>query len=279
MGIVARRRDTDAKMIGMQLESARVLVTGATGGLGSAISQAFAKQGSSLIVTGRRIAELTELSRTIGGEYLVADLTEADMATKITEAASPVDVAVLNAGIPATGELATFRADQVDRALDVNLRAPIMISHAIVAGMIERRRGHIVLMASLAGKVPSGGASLYNATKFGLRGFGLALREELRPHGVGVSILFPGYISDAGMLADSGVVLPRYVGTSRVNDVARATIKAVRRNVAEVDVAPFGMRVGARLAGLSPTLVMTVQRAFGARQISAELAEAYLDKR
>ena len=68
--------------------------------------------------------------------------------------------------------------------------------------MAARSRGHLVFISSLSGKTASGQASLYTATKFGMRGFALALREDMRPHNVGVSTVFPGFIRDAGMCAE-----------------------------------------------------------------------------
>ena len=85
----------------------------------------------------------------------------------------------------------------------MNLRAPVQLARALLPGMRERGSGHLVFISSLSGKMASAGASIYNATKFGLRGFGFALNEELRGTGVGSTTVFPGFIRDAGMFADS----------------------------------------------------------------------------
>ncbi len=126
--------------------------------------------------------------------------------------------------------------------------------------MLARRRGHLVFMGSLAGKAASPASSLYNATKFGLRGFALALREDLRDAGVGVSVIMPGFISDAGMFADSGVKLPPGVGTRTPEQVAAAVLRAVEQNRAEVTVAPLPIRLEPRL----PRLRRSCQRAANA---------------
>ena len=99
---------------------------------------------------------------------------------------------VANAALPAAGRLDSFTAQEIDRALDVNLRAPMQLTRALVPAMVERGTGHVVLISSLSGKVASAGASIYSATKFGLRGFGFSLNEELRGTGVGVTTVFPG---------------------------------------------------------------------------------------
>jgi short-subunit dehydrogenase len=121
--------------------------------------------------------------------------------------------------------------------------------------------------------------SVYNATKFGMRGFALALREDMRPHNVGVSTVFPGYIRDAGMFADSGATLPAGVGTRSPQDVARATARAIERNRAEVDVAPLGLRLLALLGGAAPSLAATIQRRIGGDKITEQLVEGQRHKR
>ncbi len=103
-----------------------------------------------------------------------------------------------------------------------------------------------MFVSSLSGRAASARSSLYNATKFGLRGFALALRMDLRAQGVGVSLVSPGFIRDAGMFADSGAPLPPGVGTRSPQDVARAVAEAIERNRAEVDVAPLSLRLRAR---------------------------------
>jgi short-subunit dehydrogenase len=140
--------------------------------------------------------------------------------------------------------------------------------------MAARRSGHIVFVSSMSGKAASPGTSVYAATKYGLRGFALALREDLRPAGVGVSTIFPHFIRDAGMFADAGIKLPPFAGTRTSGDVATAVLRAIERNRAEVDVAPVWIRVGAALAGIAPATSAAVQRRLGSERISADFAEA-----
>lgn len=263
----------------MELRGANVLVTGATGGIGQALARALADRGGRLVLTGRRGDVLDPLADRLGGRALVADLADHASAERLLDEAGPVDVLVANAALPASGLLDDYSISEIDRVLDVNLRAPIVMAKLAAARMADRGRGHLVFVSSLSGKAASGHASLYNATKFGMRGFALALREDLRPHGVGVSTVFPGFIRDAGMFADAGVTLPRGIGTRTPRDVARATVRAVERNIAEVDVAPLGMRLGARLGGVAPVLSAAVQRRAGGPRISRGLADGQRDKR
>jgi short-subunit dehydrogenase len=193
--------------------------------------------------------------------------------------AGAIDVLIANAALPASGELTELTEEQIDRMLEVNLRAPIALSRALVPGMIERRRGHLVFVSSLSGKAASPASSIYSATKFGLRGFALGVREDLRDHGVGASVILPGFIRDAGMFVDADIELPRLVGTRSPEDVAAAVIGAIERNRAEVDVAPLGLRVGASIASVVPQLAASVSRRLGSDKIATDLAAGQIDKR
>ena len=115
---------------------------------------------------------------------------------------------VANAALPASGRVEDFEPEEIDRAIDVNLRAPIQLTRALLPGMLERGRGHVVLVSSLSGKVASPRSGIYSATKFGLRGFAAGLREDVEPRGIGVTVVFPGFVSEAGLFAESGVRLP-----------------------------------------------------------------------
>src|SRR5438270_8960638 len=119
-----------------------------------------------------------------------------------------------------------------------------MLARAFAPAMARRGSGHLLFMSSLSGKAATPATSLYNATKYGLRGFASALRAELRASGVGVSAVFPGFIREAGMFADAQVKLPPGVGTRTPADVARAVLEAIERNRGEVDVAPLALRAG-----------------------------------
>ena len=163
--------------------------------------------------------------------------------------------------------------------LEVNLRAPIALARAFAPGMVERQRGHLAFVSSLSGKTASPASSVYSATKFGLRGFALGLREDLRPSGVGVSVVLPGFIRDAGMFADSHATLPPGVGTRSPQEVAEAVMSAIERNRAEVSVAPITMRIGASVGGAAPALASAVSRRFGSERIAADIAAGQRDKR
>lgn len=264
----------------MQLADRTVLLTGATGGLGRSIARAMAGRGARLVLTGRRSDLLDALAEETGGRAVACDLADREAVERLLDGLGhEIDVLIANAALPASGPLLEYTPEQLDRALDVNLRAPMHLARRLAEPMSARGAGHLVFVSSMAGKVASPGTSVYSATKFGLRGFALGLREDLRSSGVGVSTVFPHFIRDAGMLAEAGVRLPRYVGTRTPDDVAAAVVRSVERNVAEVDVAPLHIRLGAGLAGLAPASVAAVQRRLGAERLAAEFSEAQRGKR
>jgi short-subunit dehydrogenase len=256
----------------VSLVSGSVLVTGATGGLGQAIAREFAARGASLVLTGRRLDVLSPLAHEIGARPVVCDLSRREEVGRLADEAGEVDVVVANAALPASGLLTDLSEEQIDRMLEVNLRAPVALARALVPGMVERRRGHLVFISSLAGKAASPASSIYSATKFGLRGFALGAREDLREHGVGVSVVLPGFIRGAGMFADAGVELPRGVGTRTPEEVASAVLRAVDRDRAEIEVAPAAVRLGASFASLAPELASALTRRMGSDKIAADLA-------
>ena len=251
-------------------------MTGATGGIGAAIARAIHARGARVLLSGRRADVLAELQAALGerADTLPADLAERGGPARLAEAAGAVDVLVANAALPASGRVEDFGPEEIDRALDVNLRAPMQLTRALLPGMLERGRGHVVLVSSLSGKTGSPRSGIYSATKFGLRGFAAGLREDVEPRGIGVSVVFPGFVSDAGFFADSGVRLPRWVGTRSPEQVADAVAGAIERERAEVDVAPLSLRLGTRIAGLAPVTAARVQRRLGSERIADALADA-----
>jgi short-subunit dehydrogenase len=265
----------------VDLRGSRVLLTGASGGVGRALARALDQRGAGLVVTGRRVDQLDQVVSELDGrpQSLPADLSEPGAPTALAERAGQIDVLVANAALPASGPVVDFTPDQIDRALDVNLRAPLQLTRALLPGMIERGGGHIVFVSSLSGKVASVGSSLYSATKFGLRGFASGLREDLAGTGVGVTVVFPGFIADAGMLADSGVRLPGWVGTRKPEQVAQAVVEGIERERAEIDVAPLSLRVGALISAVAPVTFARIQRRLGSADLAGAIAAGQRDKR
>jgi short-subunit dehydrogenase len=265
----------------MEIAGMRILLTGATGGLGRAIAGSLAAAGGNLLLSSRKAEELDGLAAALPGDghrALVSDLAEEGAAERLAEEAGAVDVLIANAGLPATGRLQAFSAEQLHRALVVNLEAPIRTSRALLPGMLDRGRGHFVYVSSLAGKAPSPRSSLYNATKFGLRGFALAFRQDLRGSGVSASVVLPGFIREAGMFADSGAKPPPGMGTGSPEQVGAGVVAAIERDRAEVAVAPLRQRAVAHIGHTAPAVAALVQRGRGER-IADDLASGQGDKR
>jgi len=232
-----------------------------------------------LILTGRRTDVLEPLAAELRARVVAADLSCREDVERLIEQAGQIDVLIANAGVPASGLLLELTQQEIDRMLEVNLRAPIALARAFAPGMVERQRGHLAFVSSLSGKTASPASSVYSATKFGLRGFALGLRDDLRPSGVGVSVVLPGFIRDAGMFADSQAALPPGVGTRSPHEVAQAVMSAIERNRAEVSVASITMRIGASVGGVAPALASAVSRRFGSERIAADIAAGQRDKR
>ena len=266
---------------GVQIGGATVLVTGASGGLGGAIARALDGRGAQTLLSGRREEVLERLKHELGGRprVLVTDLSDPGGARELAEQAGEVDVLVANAALPASGPIDDFSPEEIDRALDVNLRAPIQLTRALLPAMVARGSGHVVLVSSLSGKVASAGSSLYSATKFGLRGFAAGLREDVHDSGVGVTVVFPSFVSGEGMFAESGVQLRRGVGTRSPEQVADAVVRGIETGKAEIDVAPLALRAGALAAAVAPGAVAALQRRLGSHDVAAELADAQRGKR
>ena len=265
----------------MNIDGRTALVTGATGGLGEAIARALAERGAKLVLTGRRTDVLEPLAAELAARSLVADLADLAAVAGVLEESRNADIVVANAALPADGPIAEYTEEQIDRALDVNLRAPILMAKAAAESMSARGGGHLVFISSISGKLATHGSALYSATKFGLRGFASALRQDLHDAGVGVSCIFPGPIRDAGMFAQAEVELPRLAATRSPQDVARAVVKAIERNRAEIDVAAPPVRWSAALAAFAPGLVAGVSRRLGAEDYAAQIAssEAHRSRR
>jgi len=257
-----------------------VLLTGASTGLGPHIARRLGKAGAKFVLSARNEGELKKLADELGdATVILADLSRRGEPERLAQAAGHIDVLVSNAGIPATGRLATFAIEEIDRAVAVNLRAGIVLARALVPAMVERKSGHLVFMSSVIGMIPSGGESVYSATKSGLRGFALALREELWGTGVGVSVIVPTFVREAGMWAVTGLRPHPIAGEVSPARIVEAVWRAIIRNRAEIDVVPIQLRAALKLQALTPRLFATTARWMGATGANEEMDERQRDKR
>jgi short-subunit dehydrogenase len=266
----------------MDLRGKTALLTGATGGLGRAIAAALAGRGATVVLSSRKRDELEQLRGSLPGEghrVAVSDLAEEGAGLKLLEEAGELDVLVANAALPASGKLDGYTNEQIQRALRVNLEAPVLMAHALLPAWLARDSGHFVFISSLNGKVATARSSLYSATKFGLRGFSLGLREDLRSTGVSASVVMPGTIREAGMFAESGADVPRGAGTSSPKQVGDGVVRAIERDRAEVEVAPMTQRFMANFAARRPDLAGRIAARAGVDKVADAVAEGQTEKR
>lgn len=261
------------------LSGARALITGATGGIGNAIARTLRAQGADLVLTGRRADALADLQTELGASTIVADLADSAEIERLVAEAGDVDIVVVNHALPASGFVLDLSPTDIERAIAINLLAPILLAREIAEGMKARGRGQVVLVGSLSSKAATSGSAMYNATKFGLRGFALAFRQDLHGTGVGVSLVMPGFVSDAGMFADTGVDTPPGAGTVTPEQVAHGVIRAIQKDRAEVTVAPAGLRAGTALSHLMPEMSAFVQRKFTPPGYMEDFIAGQVDKR
>jgi short-subunit dehydrogenase len=266
----------------MDLSGRTALLTGATGGLGRAIAAALAGRGAKLILSGRKPEALAALAAELPGEShrtIAADLAEPGAAEQLAGEAGEAEILIANAGLPGTGRLGDFSTEQLAGTLRVNLEAPVLLARALEPAMLERGSGHMVFISSLSGKSATPLSSIYNATKFGLRGFALGLRADLDPRGIGVSIVSPGTIRDAGMYSDSGAPPIPGLGTGTPDQVAAAVVKAIEKNKVEITVAPPQQRLLAHFALTSPGIAVKIASGDQGQKAAATVAKGQSDKR
>lgn len=255
----------------MQIEGSRVLVTGASGGLGNAIARDLARRGATLVLTARNEEVLSSLAAEVGGEVVVADLADRSDLEALCGQLGEVDVLVCNAGVGGDGHQSAVGADRIDVVLDVNLRAPMILCNSFARHrMASGRAGQIVNIGSVAGVVAAANSGLYNATKFGLRGFTLAIRQDFADHDIGVTHVAPGFIHTAGMFAENEMELPPLVRARPPQDVADAVARAILENPAELWVIPPELRVIATLGTIAPGLSEATQRRLGIREMTRD---------
>lgn len=185
----------------MRWTDATTVITGASRGIGRAVAKAAAAKGARVGLIARSETDLTLALAEAGGRgaIAVADVAQPDQLTRaiasLEAELGPVDVLVANAGIGSYGAFVDVSADEIDHLVRVNVLGTAHAIHAVLPRMIERRRGHIVTMGSIAGRIGSPFEAIYSATKFAGVGLTEALVVELEPYGIGVSMVNPGPVA------------------------------------------------------------------------------------
>ena len=246
-----------------------VLLTGASRGIGAHVARELARAGAHVALVARSAPELEATAaelRAAGGRAvpIVADVTDAAAREALVARAErelgPVDVLVNNAGALHAGPLHRRTGAEVEGDVRLNVLAPIELTRLVLPGMLARRRGHVVQVASIAGKVAMPYFAIYTATKHALVGFNHALQAELAGTGVRASAVCPGFVSDEGMWARLGGRVHPALGISSPERVARAVADVLESGTVERIVNPMPIRPVAALWGAAPGLARAVYR-------------------
>ncbi len=237
------------------------LVTGASRGIGAATARELARRGYALVLAARSADALMqlagELTRTgVPALPVPADLGQPDEVQRLARIAleqfGRVDVLVHNAGIGSSQRtIARMHEGEAERLLQINLHAPIALTRALLPGMLEQRSGAVIFVASVAAHIAIPRSALYSTSKHGMHSFATALRREVRRHGVGVTIVSPGFID-----TDMTKTL-RFIPKAPPEQVARVIADAVERPRREV-VVPGYYRIPIWLERRLPALADAV---------------------
>jgi uncharacterized protein len=256
----------------VDLDGARVLLTGGSRGIGPFIARALLGRGASVTLAARSAEGLEEVRRSLGVDrvaVVAGDVSnEEDRAAMVADAEAafgPVDILVNNAGIESILPFTEYTEDDIHAIVTTNLDAPIQLARLVLPGMLERRRGHVVNVASLAGKAATPYNTVYAATKHGLIGFTYSLRAELHGTGVSASAVCPAFVSEAGFItAYAQPEVKRSIGTETdPRKVARAVVRAIERDKPDVVVAGALPRVADVSLAISPRLTEFMARRMG----------------
>ncbi|MDC0245456.1 SDR family oxidoreductase [Acidimicrobiaceae bacterium] len=180
----------------MDIKNAQVLVTGGSRGIGAALAHEYSAKGARVIVTARSGEDLERVATEINGVAHVADLSTAEtvdnLIQEIESLYGPIDVLVNNAGVETVNPVATVATEDIRTAARINLETPMVLTRQVLPGMIERERGALVYLSSLAGTSGFAGMGPYCATKAGLNNFVAALRIELKNTPIHATLVAPG---------------------------------------------------------------------------------------
>ena len=242
-----------------------VLITGASGGLGTHMVHEFARHRVRLVLVAYPGNELEELAVEIKKQgcectAYVFDLRKRNereqLIDDVLKRFGRVDILVNNAGIEYTSYYHDLSEDKILDVLNVNLEAPMILTRKLLPPMLERRRGHVVNISSLAGKSGPAFQEPYSASKAGLIAFTASLRATYRGSGVNASVIVPGFV-ETGIYSNlkqlTKCSAPPWLGTSTPESVAKAIIRAIERNRPEIIINPLPVRPLVAFTALLPT--------------------------
>ena len=235
-----------------KLRGRNAIITGASRGIGQHIARALATEGCNLALAARTVEPIELLIGELAPMGVRCVPIKADVGTaagretllaRATQELGPIDVLVNNAALEVNRDYCGFSPADIEEMIQVDLIAPMLLTRATLPSMLERRTGHVINIASLAGKSATPYNTPYSAAKGGLILFTHSLRAELRGTGVSCSVVVPGFISETGMFANKNVDVPVLVGASPPEKVARAVVRSLKKDTLETIVAPGPLRL------------------------------------
>lgn len=267
----------------MELGGTVGILTGASRGIGVYLAEALAQRGVRLALAARTEEGLKETVARVeaaGGTAIAVptDVTSRSELEALVERAEnelgPIDLLVNNAGVEVVAEFHRMDVDAIASVVTTNLIASEVLTRLVLPAMVERRRGHVVCISSISGKYAAPYYTVYASTKHGLVGFCWSLREEMRPYGIGVSVVCPAAVEDVGMWNDHvGRRAPGPVSMVTPKAVAEAAIKAIEKNKAEIVVSTGFSKFGDVFQAISPDLTSLLPRRAGVYAFLRKAAE------
>jgi short-subunit dehydrogenase len=255
-----------------QLKGKVVLLSGGSRGIGPIVAESLAKRGADIALAARSRSGLEDVAARLKQfgtktSVLPTDLREPSQREKLVADVlrefGKIDVLVNNAGLETEGAYTDLPWSPIQDTIDVNLIAPMALTYFVLPGMLKRKAGHIVNIASIAAKSGVPYAATYSGTKAGLAEWTRALRLELAGSGVHFSTIFPGYIREVGMFARFGMKSPWLVGSCTPSRVAGAVVRAIEKGRAEKIVNSPPLRYAFMINELSPKIGDWLMRVSG----------------
>ena len=258
----------------MELRGKVGILTGASRGIGVFLAEALARKGVDLALAARSAEDLestAKVVRDLGVRAITVptDVTKREdletLIARTTEELGPPDLLVNNAGVEHYDYFEEADLDGIESLIKTNLIAAEWLTRLALPEMVRRRSGHIVNIASVAGKTAAPYNTVYSSSKHGLVGFSWSLREEMKRYGIGVSVVNPGYVGDAGMFHDwsRGEKPPGLIKTVTPQKVADETIAAIEKDKPEVMVTTGLARIVDIFHAISPKLTTAIARRTG----------------
>ncbi len=230
----------------MELRGAVAVVTGASKGIGKSIAAVLARNGASVVLASRNRELLSQVESELassGGTVLAVptDVTNEQSVASLIETTTKkfgtIDILINNAGVGRFANVADMHVDQFDEMIGVNLKGVFLCSRAVLPVMMQRQRGEIINIASLAGKNSFAGGSVYSASKWGLIGFARSLMLEVREHNIRVVTIAPGSVNTH--FGDKERNAPDIIQPDDVAETVRFALTMPDRvNVSEIDIRP-----------------------------------------